>query len=126
MQAGALTTDVARALGHASFQTTARHYADQSAVANAQLGRGADAHEAISDERPTKWSLRWPWLSCPPLCTRLAEERRQGRAQLMAELEALQGASISSSNAARPPFPAVPARRPALFPDGNLNGAVRD
>lgn len=37
VQAGALATDVARALGHASFKTTARHYADQSAVANAQL-----------------------------------------------------------------------------------------
>lgn len=37
VQAGALSADVARALGHASFATTARHYTDASTLANAQL-----------------------------------------------------------------------------------------
>lgn len=43
VQAGALGSDVARALGHASFKTTANHYADQSTVANAQLRGVSDA-----------------------------------------------------------------------------------
>lgn len=42
LQAGATAQQVATALGHAHFSTTARHYADGSAVRNAQLRRVAD------------------------------------------------------------------------------------
>ena len=42
MEAGATAHHVAAALGHASFATTARHYADASTVANASLRRVAD------------------------------------------------------------------------------------
>lgn len=42
LEAGATSHDVAAALGHASFTTTARHYADLSSVANAGLRRVAD------------------------------------------------------------------------------------
>ena len=42
LDAGATAHHVAAALGHASFATTARHYADASSVANAGLRRVAD------------------------------------------------------------------------------------
>lgn len=42
LEAGATAHHVAAALGHASFATTARHYADASTVANASLRRVAD------------------------------------------------------------------------------------
>jgi site-specific recombinase XerD len=42
LEAGATAHHVAAALGHASFTTTARHYADASAVANAGLRKVAD------------------------------------------------------------------------------------
>ena len=42
IDAGATSQHVAAALGHASFTTTARHYADASSVANADLRRVAD------------------------------------------------------------------------------------
>lgn len=42
LDAGATAHHVAAALGHASFATTARHYADASSVANASLRRVAD------------------------------------------------------------------------------------
>jgi site-specific recombinase XerC len=42
LDAGATAQHVAAALGHASFATTARHYADASSVANVGLRRVAD------------------------------------------------------------------------------------
>jgi hypothetical protein len=42
LEAGATSQHVAAALGHARFSTTARHYADGSTLANAQLRRVAD------------------------------------------------------------------------------------
>ena len=39
VRAGATATSVARALGHASFAVTERHYADPSAVVNARSKR---------------------------------------------------------------------------------------
>jgi len=42
LDAGATAQHVAAALGHASFTTTARHYADASSVANVGLRRVAD------------------------------------------------------------------------------------
>ena len=42
VEAGATAHHVAAALGHASFATTARHYADASAIANASLRKVAD------------------------------------------------------------------------------------
>ncbi len=42
LEAGATAHHVAAALGHASFATTARHYADASAVKNASLRKVAD------------------------------------------------------------------------------------
>lgn len=41
LEAGATAHSVAAALGHASFTTTARHYADASVVANASLRKAA-------------------------------------------------------------------------------------
>ena len=42
LEAGATAHHVAAALGHASFATTARHYADSNTVANASMRRVAD------------------------------------------------------------------------------------
>lgn len=42
LEAGATSHHVAAALGHASFATTARHYADASTIANAGLRKVAD------------------------------------------------------------------------------------
>ena len=52
--AGATSHDVAKSLGHASFSTTARHYADPSAIANAKTKRVAAALRASPPTaRPT-------------------------------------------------------------------------
>jgi integrase len=51
LDAGATAQHVAAALGHASFSTTARHYADASTIANASLRRVADVLTAV--ERPS-------------------------------------------------------------------------
>jgi integrase len=50
VEAGATAHHVAAALGHASFATTARHYADASTVANASLRRVADLLASDSPE----------------------------------------------------------------------------
>ena len=50
LEAGATANHVAAALGHASFTTTARHYADASAVANASLRKVADVLASKSPE----------------------------------------------------------------------------
>jgi integrase len=50
LEAGATAHHVAAALGHASFATTARHYADASTVTNASLRRVADL--LTSDNNP--------------------------------------------------------------------------
>ena len=52
VEAGATAHHVAAALGHASFATTARHYADASAVANASLRKVADVLSGPKTERP--------------------------------------------------------------------------
>jgi hypothetical protein len=52
LDAGATSQHVAAALGHASFSTTARHYADPSSVANSALRRVADLLGTKSTERP--------------------------------------------------------------------------
>ena len=52
LEAGATSQQVAAALGHASFITTARHYVDASSVANLSLRRVADLLGTKSDKRP--------------------------------------------------------------------------
>ena len=52
LDAGATSLHVAAALGHASFSTTERHYADPSSVANSALRRVADLLGTKSAERP--------------------------------------------------------------------------
>jgi integrase len=52
MEAGATAHHVAAALGHSSFVTTARHYADASTVANASLRKVVDVLTNGSDEGP--------------------------------------------------------------------------
>jgi integrase len=52
LEAGATAHHVAAALGHASFTTTARHYADPSSVANAGLRRVAELLARASGPAP--------------------------------------------------------------------------
>lgn len=52
VDAGATAHHVAAALGHASFATTARHYADASTIANASLRRVADVLSKNRGDRP--------------------------------------------------------------------------
>ena len=53
LDAGATAQHVAAALGHASFTTTARHYADASSVANVGLRRVADLLGTRTGSRTT-------------------------------------------------------------------------